>query len=120
MSSQQGRRQVFRPAEHLTFFIPEHEDASVCLVRQLLAWKGISPVTSPSDPVFVVADRAGAPVPLTRRLADPVFKATLGRHPSPVWVVQLQEGRGHQLLLGVRGQGPGNSSLSGGLAVFRI
>ena len=103
-----GRRQVFRPAEHLTwkdvsfsnggvtvkltrtktvqmseryltFFIPEHEDASVCLVRQLWSWKGISPITSPSDPVFVVADRAGAPVPLTRRLADPVLKATLGR-----------------------------------------
>ena len=64
---------------YLTFFIPEHEDASVCLVRQLWSWKGISPITSPSDPVFVVADRAGAPVPLTRRLADPVLKATLGR-----------------------------------------
>lgn len=103
-----GRRQVFKASEHLawgdlsfcqrgvvvrltktktvqmserflTFLIPVHDVPSTCLTSQLQAWRRISPLTAPEDPVFVVPGVGGRPVPLTRRRADPAFKGALAR-----------------------------------------
>ena len=60
----------------LTFNFPRHANSSVCLFTQLAYLKAAFPNASPSDPVFL-ASCGNQLVPLTRYIADPVFKSLL-------------------------------------------
>ena len=61
---------------NLQFLIPRHHNPSVCLFTHLYAWRASTPRSDLNDPVFILT-RAGLAVPLTRHLADPVYKACL-------------------------------------------
>ena len=59
----------------LQFLVPTHQNQSICLRTQLLHLYAASPFKSPQDPVFIFP--APIPVPLTRSIVDPQFKASL-------------------------------------------
>ena len=68
----------------LQFLIPAHPNQSICLLTQLKSLFLQTPFKAPSDPVFVSC-QSGTWSPLSRRSADPVFKAalaTLGVNPT--------------------------------------
>ena len=60
----------------LRFFIPKHQNLSVCLYTQLRSLYLSSLFRNPTDPVFVV-QHLGCWKPLSRQTANPTFKAAL-------------------------------------------